>query len=752
MAEATSVASQPVIAPLPRRVALLGVGELGLPISKNLVAALSQAAAAEDPADVSAALPLLVWSRTADSPRVRAAVEAGARQVDTVAEAVALADVVLDITFDAASLTACFEDALQGTRARGADAPPLTYVSCGTVNPQVTRSLVAKAKAAGVNFVTAAIFGRPEAAAAKALVWSVGGSSDLKEAIKPLLLATGRAIIDCGDDPAAGHALKVCGNYFLINMAGALGESFGLARASGVSGDIMVRFIEEMLPAPLPVAYARRTAAALAEGNGGGIVPSSNGADIVSKDLGIAAAMAEAPQPASPAALVRVWHGVNCKCVRCASIDRAARDRERALRLPPPPAQQNTVEDLTSIDAGSLPALSVRRGQPRVHSVGFTEGTGDHGLTGRPSGGVKDGENDDNMERLAHVSSGRRNNARNAGYGGADHGVLSTKVNEDDEDGEDFNGLGDGDVDDDDNSDDVGDGRVPSAASAAGARRWSSGPGRSRALIESGDNKEIHSRAASPSSTPSRLPHRDRGASPATALHKDSTSAPADASSLPVSTQQHVAPRPRSPALPLLPSPQPPSSSSPRSAAAGTLPASAAPTAALAHLGAASSPTPWEDSTRVVASRTAGPRTQFRGRVFHAGCLTCAGCSDRLPPMSQCVELFDPADSLLCMPCYRRRRPPPQPPGDAGVLGTAAGNTGGVQDCKACGLPCEDDATRILACGGVFHHGCLRCKTCDRPLRTPAFLERGSDAYCPDHFYVGRAAAATRSSLPLPPP
>ena len=51
--------------------------------------------------------------------------------------------------------------------------------------------------------------------------------------VRPLLEAMGRGIIDVGHRPELGHALKLCGNFWITSVVELIAESMTLSDASG---------------------------------------------------------------------------------------------------------------------------------------------------------------------------------------------------------------------------------------------------------------------------------------------------------------------------------------------------------------------------------------------------------------------------------------------------------------------------------------------------------------------------------------
>ncbi len=108
------------------------------------------------------------------------------------------------------------------------------HVSMSTIGPATSRELVAEHAARGSAYVTAPVFGRPEAAAAKKLWICTSGDEDAKRAVRPLLDALGQGVFDFGEDPGAANVVKLSGNFMIAAAIEAMAEAAHLVGRSGV--------------------------------------------------------------------------------------------------------------------------------------------------------------------------------------------------------------------------------------------------------------------------------------------------------------------------------------------------------------------------------------------------------------------------------------------------------------------------------------------------------------------------------------
>jgi 3-hydroxyisobutyrate dehydrogenase-like beta-hydroxyacid dehydrogenase len=108
-------------------------------------------------------------------------------------------------------------------------------IDLSTTTVALARELNSRFEAGGVHFADAPV-ARTRAAAEKGtLSIMVGGSEQVYQRIKPLLLHMGRDVTHCGA-AGAGQATKLINNMVLFQNVVALAEALTLARKSGLSG------------------------------------------------------------------------------------------------------------------------------------------------------------------------------------------------------------------------------------------------------------------------------------------------------------------------------------------------------------------------------------------------------------------------------------------------------------------------------------------------------------------------------------
>jgi 3-hydroxyisobutyrate dehydrogenase len=196
-------------------IAFLGLGHMGGPMSANLVAA-GHTVRAFDPV---AALK-------------DAAAERGAQVFDSVAQAVAEADVVITSLPNGAVVTAVYAEALPA-------APRGTlFIDTSTISVDDARTINSQAVEHGHAQLDAPVSGGVKGATAGTLAFMVGGDDAAVERARPVLDPMAGKVIHCGGS-GTGQAAKLCNNMVLAVQQIAAGEAFVLAEKLGLSAQAL---------------------------------------------------------------------------------------------------------------------------------------------------------------------------------------------------------------------------------------------------------------------------------------------------------------------------------------------------------------------------------------------------------------------------------------------------------------------------------------------------------------------------------
>jgi 3-hydroxyisobutyrate dehydrogenase-like beta-hydroxyacid dehydrogenase len=204
-----------------RTIAVLGLGQMGRPVARNLVAA---------------GFAVRTWNRSGG------AVE-GASDCATIAEAARNADIAITmLSEDAAVEAVTFGDGRLLDELRSG----ALHVGMSTISVALAGRLADAHRAAGQGFVAAPVFGRPEAAAARQLWIVPGGETAHLDALAPVFAALGQGTFPMPGARQAALA-KLCGNFMIAANIEIIAEALAL----GEKGDIPPAQLLEMLTGTL---------------------------------------------------------------------------------------------------------------------------------------------------------------------------------------------------------------------------------------------------------------------------------------------------------------------------------------------------------------------------------------------------------------------------------------------------------------------------------------------------------------------
>ena len=78
--------------------------------------------------------------------------------------------------------------------------------------------------------MSAPVFGRPDAAEAKKLLFVTAGPSEILHRCQAVFEAIGRQTFVAGTEPWQANAAKLCGNFMIASMIESFGEAFATLR------------------------------------------------------------------------------------------------------------------------------------------------------------------------------------------------------------------------------------------------------------------------------------------------------------------------------------------------------------------------------------------------------------------------------------------------------------------------------------------------------------------------------------------
>ena len=130
------------------------------------------------------------------------------------------------------------------------------HVSMATISEKMGRRLSETHTAVGRGYVSAPVFGRPDAAAAGKLFVVAAGSKRSVERCQSAFDAVGQRTFVVGEEPVAANVVKITGNFMLASVIETLGEAFALSRRYGIdSNDLLELLTSTLFSAPVYKGY-----------------------------------------------------------------------------------------------------------------------------------------------------------------------------------------------------------------------------------------------------------------------------------------------------------------------------------------------------------------------------------------------------------------------------------------------------------------------------------------------------------------
>jgi 3-hydroxyisobutyrate dehydrogenase-like beta-hydroxyacid dehydrogenase len=197
------------------KIGFIGLGNMGAGIAANLKRAGHE---------------MTVWNRSPQ--KARSLIDQGAVAADSPGAAASEREIVLTMLADDAALEqvlAGSEGLLVGLR-RGA-----LHVSLSTISIAAAERTAGLHAEHGQQFLSAPVFGRPEAAAAAKLFVVAAGTRAAFDIASPALGAISQRVFYIGETPSSANLVKLCGNFAILSAIEAMAEAMTLAQKGGVS-------------------------------------------------------------------------------------------------------------------------------------------------------------------------------------------------------------------------------------------------------------------------------------------------------------------------------------------------------------------------------------------------------------------------------------------------------------------------------------------------------------------------------------
>jgi 3-hydroxyisobutyrate dehydrogenase-like beta-hydroxyacid dehydrogenase len=151
-----------------------------------------------------------------------------------------------DVVFTMLSDDAAVRDVILDADLLAAARKGTVHVVAATISIDFAEELTARHAEAGVAYLSAPVFGRPDVAEAAALHIVVGGAKSAIDKVQPLFDAIGKKTWVMGERPAQANAAKIAGNMMIGMAIEAMAEATLLSEGNGVAPKA---FFELMLEA-----------------------------------------------------------------------------------------------------------------------------------------------------------------------------------------------------------------------------------------------------------------------------------------------------------------------------------------------------------------------------------------------------------------------------------------------------------------------------------------------------------------------
>ncbi|MHB2206545.1 NAD(P)-dependent oxidoreductase [Methylobacterium sp. CM6257] len=206
----------------PRTIAFVGLGSMGMPMARHLVAA----GFAVRGYDI--------------RPESRAALgAAGGAPAEELAAAADGADAIILMVVNAAQA----EDVLFAQGALERLVPEAHVILMATCPPEAVKAIAARVLAAGRRFVDAPVSGGVVGAEAAKLSIMVAAPTEMFEAVRPVLAALGDRIFHVGREPGQGATVKAVNQLLCGIHIAAAAEALALAGRVGVDLHVVLEIL-----------------------------------------------------------------------------------------------------------------------------------------------------------------------------------------------------------------------------------------------------------------------------------------------------------------------------------------------------------------------------------------------------------------------------------------------------------------------------------------------------------------------------
>ncbi|WP_280407779.1 NAD(P)-dependent oxidoreductase [Nocardia brasiliensis] len=216
------------------QVGFIGLGKMGAALAGRLL---------------DAGYDVTVWSRTAG--KADELLARGATLADRPEDAIATGTVFSMLSNEEAVRQVFTADRISSAPAG------FVHINHATISPAAAREFAA----AGGDYLSAPVIGRPEAVVAGQLAVLISGEEDVRPAAAPMLAALGRRVWDFGAAVDAAPTVKIAVNYLILHALQALSESITLLQHAELDTGRFVEMINDSIfPGPVYGGYGNAIA------------------------------------------------------------------------------------------------------------------------------------------------------------------------------------------------------------------------------------------------------------------------------------------------------------------------------------------------------------------------------------------------------------------------------------------------------------------------------------------------------------
>ena len=206
------------------RIAFIGLGNMGLPMARNLLKAGYTVSGFD-------LVQAVVTQLASEGARAATSARDAAQDADAVISMLPAGRQVEDLYLG--------EDGLLAALPAGR-----LVLECSTIAPATARRVHRAAAAHGVAMLDAPVSGGTAGAASGSLTFMVGGAAVTLEKARPILAAMGRNIFHAGFE-SAGQLAKLCNNLLLAVQMIGTAEAMALGTRCGLDADVLAEIMRQ---------------------------------------------------------------------------------------------------------------------------------------------------------------------------------------------------------------------------------------------------------------------------------------------------------------------------------------------------------------------------------------------------------------------------------------------------------------------------------------------------------------------------